>query len=82
MPRTGGWSGADKRSFVATQAQGGIMAEPRKGRVTRKANRSESQAGPVAVSAVEPQWTREPRPLLPPLKVGREWDRVRRIAYL
>jgi hypothetical protein len=58
------------------------MTEPRDKRRTRKTGPSEPAMQTVTETAVEPQWNREPRPLLPPLKVGREWDRVRRIAYL
>ena len=58
------------------------MTEPRDKRRTRKTGTSEPAAQTITEAAVEPRWTREPRPLLPPLKVGREWDRVRRIAYL
>lgn len=48
----------------------------------RTASKPEPDARAVTVPAVESPWVRVPRPLLPPLKVGREWDRVRRIAYL
>jgi hypothetical protein len=58
------------------------MTEPRDKRRTRKTGPSEPAVQTVTETAVEPQWNQEPRPLLPPLKVGREWDRVRRIAYL
>jgi hypothetical protein len=58
------------------------MTEPRDKRRTRKAGTSEPVVQTITEAAVDPRWTREPRPLLPPLKVGREWDRVRRIAYL
>jgi hypothetical protein len=58
------------------------MTEPHDGRLTRKAAKPEPEAPAATEGAVEPRWTREPRPVLPPLKVGREWDRVRRIAYL
>jgi hypothetical protein len=58
------------------------MTEPRVKRRTPKAGTSEPAVQTITETAMEPQWTREPRPLLPPLKVGREWDRVRRIAYL
>jgi hypothetical protein len=58
------------------------MTEPRDKRRTRKTGPSEPAVQTVTGTAEERQWSREPRPLLPPLKVGREWDRVRRIAYL
>jgi hypothetical protein len=58
------------------------MTEPRDKRRTRKTGPPEPAVQTVTETAEEPQWTRGPRPLLPPLKVGREWDRVRRIAYL
>jgi hypothetical protein len=58
------------------------MTEPRKGRLIRTASKPESEARTASVVAGEARWTRESRPLIPPLKVGREWDRVRRIAYL
>jgi len=58
------------------------MTEPRDRRLTRKTGKPEPEAQAATGTAVEPRWTREPRPLVPPLKVGREWDRVRRIAYL
>ncbi len=58
------------------------MTEPRDKRRARKTGRPELAMPAVEETAVGPRWTREPRPLLPPLKVGREWDCVRRIAYL
>lgn len=58
------------------------MTEERAKRRTRKIGASEPAVQTVTEAAAAAQWTREPRPLLPPLKVGREWDRVRRIAYL
>ncbi len=58
------------------------MTEPRDRRPTRKTEKSAPAAQAATETALEPRWTREPRPLVPPLKVGREWDRVRRIAYL
>ena len=58
------------------------MAEPRDGRPTYTANRPQPEAPSVGGIAVEPRWVREPRPLLSPVKTSREWDRVRRIAYL
>lgn len=58
------------------------MTESRKGRTKRAASTSNVKAQHAEVSTVEPQWVREPRPVLPPLRVGREWDRIRRIAYL
>jgi hypothetical protein len=58
------------------------MIKPREGRRTRTASTPEPEARAVAGPVVESPRIRAPRPLLPPLKVGREWDRVRRIAYL
>lgn len=58
------------------------MAEPRDGRLTYTANRPQPEALNVGGIAVEPRWVREPRPLVPPVTSSREWDRVRRIAYL
>lgn len=58
------------------------MTEPRDKRRTRKTGTSEPAVQTITEATVDPRWTRESRPLLPPLKVGREWDRVRRIAYL
>jgi hypothetical protein len=58
------------------------MTEPRDRRRTRETGKPEPAAQANTGTVLEPRWTREPRPLLPPLKVGREWDRVRRIAYL
>ncbi len=58
------------------------MREPRDRRRMRKISKPEAAVQAAAEATMEPQWNREPRPLLPPLKVGREWDRVRRIAYL
>lgn len=58
------------------------MTEPRNRRRTRETGKSEPAAQANTATAMEPRWTPERRPLLPPLKVGREWERVRRIAYL
>jgi hypothetical protein len=58
------------------------MTEPRDRRLTRKTGKPEPEAQAATGTASEPRWTREPRPVLPPLKVGRAWDRVRRITYL
>lgn len=58
------------------------MVEPRSRRSMRKIGKPEPAAAAVAETAPEPRTIREPRPILPPLKIGREWDRVRRIAYL
>ena len=58
------------------------MTEPRDRRRTRETAKSEPPPQKDTATVLEPRWAREPRPLLPPLKVGREWDRVRRIAYL
>ena len=66
----------------AAHAQGGAMTEPRDRRPTRKTDKPAPAAQAAAETAPEPRWTRERRPLMPPIKVGREWDRVRRIAYL
>jgi hypothetical protein len=69
-------------SRSAARAQGGIMAEPRDGRLTYTASRPQPEAPNVGGIAVEPRWVREPRLILTPVKSSREWDRVRRIAYL
>jgi hypothetical protein len=58
------------------------MTKPREGRLARIVKKIVSRAQADAAPATESRWVREPRPVLPPLKVGREWDRVRRIAYL
>ena len=58
------------------------MTESRKGRLRRAISRFVSKTPVGEIPAAEPRWTRESRPVLPPLRVGREWDRVRRIAYL
>jgi hypothetical protein len=58
------------------------MTEPRKSRTKRTVNNANLKTLSVETPGTEPQWVREPRPVLPPLRVGREWDRVRRIAYL
>jgi hypothetical protein len=58
------------------------MAEPRDRRRTRKIGQPEPAVQAAAETAAAPRWIQEPRPLLPPVKIGREWDRVRRIAYL
>lgn len=58
------------------------MTEPRGRRLTRKIGKPAPETQATTGTAVEPRRIRDPRPLLPPLKVGREWDRVRRIAYL
>ena len=58
------------------------MTAPRDRRRMRKIGKPEPAVQAAAETAVEPRWIREPRPLLAPVKIGREWDRVRRIAYL
>ena len=58
------------------------MAEPRDGHPTYTASRPLPEPPSGGGIAVEPRWIREPRPLLRPIKSSREWDRVRRIAYL
>lgn len=58
------------------------MTKLREGRPARTATKPEPEARADAGPAVESRWIRQTRPVLPPLKVGREWDRVRRIAYL
>ncbi len=58
------------------------MTKPREGRLTRIVRKLVPKAQAATASAAESRWSPEPRPVLPPLKVGREWDRVRRIAYL
>ncbi len=58
------------------------MAKPRKERLTRKASEAGSEEQAVSVATLQTPWTHEPRPLVPPLKTGREWEQVRRIAYL
>jgi hypothetical protein len=58
------------------------MTEPRVKRLGRTASQLKPGPRVPAAPPVESRWTPEARPLLPPLKVGREWDRIRRIAYL
>ncbi len=58
------------------------MTESRKGRTKRPVSTSGSKTQDAEMSTADPQWVRERRPVLPPLRVGREWDRIRRIAYL
>jgi len=58
------------------------MTKPRERRLIRSGSKPEPEARAAAGPAVESSPIRRPRPLLPPLKVGREWDQVRRIAYL
>jgi len=58
------------------------MTKLREGRRTRTVSKPEPEARAATAPVVESPWIPKPRPLLPPLKVGREWDRVRRIAYL
>jgi hypothetical protein len=58
------------------------MTESRKGRTKRTASNADAKMQNVEAPGAEPQWVREPRPVPRPLRVGREWDRVRRIAYL
>lgn len=58
------------------------MTEPRDGRRKRKATKPEAAVPAATGAELVSRWSREPRPLLPPLKVGREWEQVRRIAYL
>ena len=76
------WSGAATVGHGAAQAQGGAMTESRVKRLGRTVGQRKSGPRVAAVPPVESRWTLEARPLLPPLKVGREWDRIRRIAYL
>lgn len=58
------------------------MAKPRKERLTRKASEVGPEEQAVGVATLPSTWTHDPRPLVPPLKTGREWEQVRRIAYL
>ena len=58
------------------------MTESRDKRLRRKAAKAAAELQAATVTVEDSRWVRVPRPVLPPLKVGREWDRVRRIAYL
>ena len=52
------------------------------GRSVRTASKSEPVVQDVAETVKIPQRLRELQPLRVPIKTTREWDRVRRIAYL
>lgn len=58
------------------------MTKPREGRLARIVKKLVSRVRANAAPATESRWVREPRPVSPPVRVGREWERVRRIAYL
>jgi hypothetical protein len=58
------------------------MTKPREGRLARIVRSLVRRAARGAAPAMPSRRGRERRPVPPPLRIGREWDRVRRIAYL
>jgi len=58
------------------------MTGSRAGRAVRTASKSEPVAQDVAETVKVLQRLRELQPLRVPIRSTREWDRVRRIAYL
>jgi hypothetical protein len=57
------------------------MIERRNDQVTRTPAKPEPESRGIATASSPSRWAPVVR-LLPPLKSSREWDRVRRIAYL